>query len=63
VKRPAEHAAAGGGLVAVLVASLGASASTVAAVAAVAGAFPHLVTYVLTHGGIKGVASSLWRGR
>jgi len=63
VKRPAEHAAVGGGLATVLAATLGADTGTVATVAALSSILPHAVTYILTHGGIKGVVSSLWRGR
>lgn len=62
-KRPAETTAAGGGIIAVLAASLGADAGTVAAIAAVFGVLPHLVTQVVAHGGIRGVCRALWSGR
>lgn len=62
-KRPAETSAVGGGIVAVLAASLGADAGLVAAIAALSGVLPALVTFLATHGGVRGVARSVWSGR
>lgn len=62
-KRPAETTAVGGGIVAVLAASLGADAGTVGAIAAISGVLPSLVTFLVTHGGIRGVCRILWSGR
>jgi hypothetical protein len=61
--RPAETTAAGGGLVAVVAAFLGAPVEAVAAIAAVAGLLPGAVTWLVNHGGIRGVARALWVGR
>lgn len=61
-QRPAENAgAASGGLVALIAAIQG--HNLVAALSALAALAPHVVTYVALNGGVKGVLSSIWRGR
>jgi hypothetical protein len=61
--RPAEAAGAGGGLVAVVAAALGAGPTLVAVLAGVAGVLPGAVTFVVSHGGLKGTLALLWHGR
>lgn len=61
-KRPAEKAGAGGVGVLATAAALGAGRTVVLVLGLVAGALPACVTYLLVHGGIRGVVRSLWRG-
>lgn len=64
VSRPAETAGAGGAL-----ATLGAYAfgvtdpQTIAAVGTVAALLPAVVTFLVSNGGVRGVARRLWKGR
>lgn len=62
-KRPAETAGGLFGAVTVIAAALGASVEVVAAVGAVAGLLPALVTSLVNHGGLRGLARSIWQGR
>jgi energy-converting hydrogenase Eha subunit A len=62
-RRPAETTGAAGGLVAVVAALVGLPVEVVAALAAVAGALPAVVTWVVERGGVRGVARLVWRGR
>lgn len=60
-RRPAEKAgASAGGLVALVAALQG--HDLVAALAAASALVPSAVTYVLTHGGVRGIARGLWSG-
>lgn len=61
-RRPAETTAAGGGAIAVIAAALGADAQQVAAIAAVGGLLPAAVTWLVEHGGIRGLARRVWGG-
>lgn len=58
--RPAETASASAGAVALAAAVW--SGNYQAAATALIGVLPIVVTFVVTHGGIKGVAATLWRG-
>lgn len=62
-RRPAETAGAAGGVATILAAALGANTTTVAVIGAVAGALPGAVTWLVGHGGIRGVARAIWSGR
>lgn len=62
-RRPAETTGAAGGLIAVVAALVGLPVEVVAALAAVAGALPAAVTWVVERGGVRGVARLVWRGR
>lgn len=61
-RRPAETTGVGGGVVAVVAALLGWPVETVAAIAALAGVAPAVVTWIVARGGVRGVARLLWRG-
>lgn len=61
--RPAETTGGIFGAATLIAAALGASIEVVAAVGAAAGLLPAVVTYLVTHGGIRGVLRSIWRGR
>jgi hypothetical protein len=62
-KRPAESAgAAGGGLVAVLIA-VGIPQGIAAGAVLAAGAVPAIVTWLVSHGGVRGALRALWDGR
>ena len=58
--RPAEPATATAGAVALLTAVW--VGNGLAAATALVGILPALVTFVVTHGGLKGCALILWRG-
>jgi len=58
--RPAETATASAGAVALLVAVW--EGNALATVVALLGILPAIVTFVVTHGGLKGCALTLWRG-
>jgi predicted lipid-binding transport protein (Tim44 family) len=60
--RPAEATGVGGGLVAVVAALVGAPVEVVAVIAGIAGFLPAAVTWLVSHGGIRGTLSALWRG-
>jgi hypothetical protein len=61
-RRPAETAGAGaGGTVAILLA-VGLSRPIAIAAAAAAGIVPATVTWLVTHGGLRGALRNLWRG-
>ncbi|EHN09196.1 hypothetical protein PAI11_40030 [Patulibacter medicamentivorans] len=62
-RRPAETTAAGGGLLAVVAALLGLPVEVVAAIAAVGGALPGVVSWLVDHGGVRGVLRAVWAGR
>lgn len=61
--RPAEAVAGGGGLIVVIAALIGAPVEVVAAIAGIAGALPAIVTWLVNHGGIRGVFRAIWTGR
>lgn len=58
--RPAETATASAGAVALLVAVW--EGNSLATVVALLGVLPAIVTFITTHGGLKGCALTLWRG-
>ena len=58
--RPAETATASAGAVALLVAVW--EGNMLATAVALLGILPAVVTFVVTHGGLKGCAATLWRG-
>lgn len=58
--RPAETATATAGVGALLLAAW--QGNYLAAFVACVGAVPAVVTFVVTHGGLKGCAATLWRG-
>ena len=60
-KRPAETVAAGTGVAALVVAL--AAGNALAAAVALVGLVPAAVTLVVRHGGVRGCARLLWRGR
>ncbi|MGE4425013.1 MAG: hypothetical protein AB7G37_01010 [Solirubrobacteraceae bacterium] len=61
--RPAETAGAAGGLVPIAAALLGADVETVAALAGAAALVPSIVTWVVDHGGLRGLARRIWAGK
>jgi hypothetical protein len=63
MRRPAETTTLGaGGLAGVVAGAAGAPPALAVALWAV-GALPHLVTFLVDHGGVAGTARTLWRGR
>lgn len=61
--RPAETTTlAAGGLSGTIAAATGAQPALALALWAV-GALPHVVTFLVDHGGLRGTARALWRGR
>lgn len=61
--RPAETTGTLGAIATGIIALAGGSVELVAVVGIAAGALPAAVTFLVTHGGIRGVARALWRGR
>lgn len=61
-KRPAEKTGAGGAGATLLVVALGGSARLVGVVGAVAALLPAAVTFLLVHGGLRGIWRSLMGG-
>ena len=60
-RRPAETAGAAGGLTGLIIAI--AAGDPLAAAIATAGFLPAATTYLITHGGIRGLAQRIWTGR
>lgn len=61
VKRPAETTTASVGLAALVWALI--EGNQQAALTAAVAAIPHVVTFLVTHGGVRGVLRTLWAGR
>lgn len=61
--RPAETAGGLVGVATAIVALAGGSLELVAVVGTAAGLVPSVVTFLVDHGGIRGVLRSLWAGR
>ncbi len=61
-QNPAEYGGGFGALVTALGYAAGFSAGWIAVAGIAAGLAPAAVTYVVNHGGIKGVLSALWNG-
>ena len=59
--RPAESAGAASAVVALAAAI--AAGNELAAVAALVGLVPAAVTFAVNHGGVRGLARALWRGK
>lgn len=62
-RRPAESTGALGAMVTVIAAAAGASTTLVAVLGAISAAAPAGVTWLVGHGGIRGVARALWGGQ
>lgn len=60
--RPAETVGTLGAIATGVAALAGGSVELVAVVGVVAGALPAAVTFLVSNGGIRGVARALWRG-
>lgn len=63
MKRPAETTTAGGAVALLAALVLGLPAETAAAVGVALGFVPAVVTFIVNHGGIRGLARKLWQGR
>lgn len=61
--RPAETSGVGGVVATILAYILGAPPEVITALGVIAGALPAVVTWLVNHGGIRGAARALWRGR
>lgn len=59
--RPAETAGAGAGVAGLITAI--ATGDWLAAATAAAAFVPACVTFIVTHGGVRGLLAALWRGR
>lgn len=62
-KRPAEAVGSLAAAATAAAALLGADATVVAVVGTSAGVLPAVVTYLVSHGGARGVMRALWRGQ
>ncbi|MEH3055481.1 MAG: hypothetical protein PGN13_16005 [Patulibacter minatonensis] len=63
MKRPAENAAGGLSAAAAVSILTGAPEPVSIALVAAAGVLPRVISFVVDHGGIRGVALLAWRGR
>lgn len=61
--RPAETAGGLGAVATAIALAVGLSTEWVGAIGITAGLVPAAVTYLVNHGGVRGVAASIWRGR
>lgn len=64
LNRPAETAGAGGAIATLAAVAFGETdPNTIAAIGVAAGLLPAAVTLVVSNGGFRGIARTLWRGR